>query len=245
MNLTILGSGTIVQHDTADNCSGYLLDHTLLFDCGPGIWKALNQHKISLGQINDIFLTHFHVDHTSDLGPMLLNRLLLPHLKNIPLNIIGPAGLKKWFTDLKKILGSWAEDLSINLNEMKDEPYQTGGHIITSKNTGHTDKSICYRVEINGESFFYSGDSGYCDDVITLATECQLGVLEASHTDKMYITEHLTPSLAGKIASRAGVKKLLLTHMYPEVLTGNPLKEASSFFSGEIILAREGMSIDF
>jgi len=245
MNLTILGSGTIVQNGTADNCSGYLLDHTLLFDCGPGIWKSLNKHRISPGQINDIFLTHFHIDHTSDLGPILLNRLLLPHFKNIPLNIIGPRGLEEWFTDLKKILGSWADNLIINLNEMTDEPFKISNYVITSQKTGHTNNSICYRIERNGESLFYSGDSGYSDEVISLATGCQLAVFEASNTDKEHINEHLTPSLAGKIASRAGVKKLLLTHMYPEVLKGDPLKEASFYFSGDIILAREGMSLDF
>ena len=245
MNLLILGSGTIVQQDTADNCSGYLLNRSLLFDSGPGIWKALNQNRILLEQVNDIFLTHFHVDHTSDLGPILLNRMLLPHVQKIPLNIIGPSGLTEWFSNLKKILGRWADDLFINLYEIGADPYHAGDHIITSKNTGHTDKSICYRVEKNEESFFYSGDSGYCEEVISLAKNCQLAVIEASNMDKTHINEHLTPSLAGKIAARAGVKKLLLTHMYPEVLTGDPLKEASSYFSGEIILAREGMSLDF
>lgn len=245
MHLTILGCGTILQQGTSANCSGYLLDHNLLFDCGPGIWKALYQHKISIGHLNNIFLTHFHVDHTSDLGPLLLNRLLYSNLKEIPLNIIGPPGLREWFSNLKTLLGRWSEDLSINLSEIKDEPYQTADHNITCKYTGHTDNSICYRVEKDGKSFFYSGDTGYSDNVIALATDCQLAVLEASNSDETHIKEHLTPHLAGKIAARAGVQKLVLTHMYPEVLEGNPAKEASSAFTGEIILAQEGMAIDF
>ncbi|MBN2282619.1 MAG: hypothetical protein JXO48_01890 [Deltaproteobacteria bacterium] len=34
--------------------------------------------------------------------------------------------------------------------------------------------------------------------------------------DEMKITGHLTPSLAGLIASEAGVGKLALTHLFPE-----------------------------
>jgi ribonuclease BN (tRNA processing enzyme) len=245
MNLLILGCGTIIQYDTSVNCSGYLLDQNLLFDCGPGIWKALNQYRIPPGRINDIFLTHFHVDHTSDLGPLLLNRVLLPSLKDIPLNITGPIGLKGWFSELKNLLGKWADELSINLIEIENESYLRSDHAITVKHTGHTDNSICYRVEKDGNSFFYSGDTGYSDNVITFSADCQLAVIEASNTEKTHIEEHLTPCLAGKIASFANIKKLILTHMYPEVLAGDPLKEASSVFSGEIILAQEGMSIDF
>jgi len=245
MHLTILGCGTIVQKYSSDNCSGYLLDQSLLFDCGPGIWKALNEYRISIGAINNIFLTHFHVDHTSDLGPLLLNRLLIADLKDIPLNIIGPIGLHEWFSDLKKLLGHWADDLSVIINEIVDKPYQTNGHTITVKNTGHTENSICYRVEKEGESFFYSGDTGFSDNVIELAMDCLLAVIEASNTGETKLKEHLTPHLAGKIASRSNIKKLVLTHMYPEVLEGNALKEASSEFSGEIILAREGMKIEF
>jgi len=245
MHLMILGCGTIVQRDSSVNCSGYLLNHSLLFDCGPGIWKALNEYKVSPDQINNIFLTHFHVDHTSDLGPLLLNRLLIPDLKDIPLNIIGPIGLHEWFSNLKKLLGQWADDLSVILSEIKDEPYQTDAHTITAKNTEHTENSICYRVEKKGESFFYSGDTGFNDDVIALAADCQLAVIEASNTRETQLKEHLTPHLAGKIASLSNIKKLVLTHMYPEVLEEDPLREASSEFSGEIILAREGMIIEF
>jgi ribonuclease BN (tRNA processing enzyme) len=245
MQLIILGCGTIIQKGTSANCSGYLLDHQFLFDCGPGIWKSLYQHKISVDQITHIFLTHFHVDHTSDLGPLLLNRFLHYNLKGIPLYIIGPPGLKDWFSRLKLLLGHWSDDLSIKLVEMGENPFQTNDYTIFAKLTGHTDNSTCYRVEKDENSFIYSGDTGYSENVIALATGCHLAIIEASNSDETHIEEHLTPGLAGKIAARAGVKKLVLTHMYPEALESDPLKSASSEFSGQIIIAQESMTIDF
>jgi ribonuclease BN (tRNA processing enzyme) len=245
MNLTILGCGTIVQETTSKNCSGYLLDQKFLLDCGPGIWKALNQYDISKEHISHIFLSHFHLDHTSDLGPILLNRFLHTNLKNTPLRIIGPPGLIHWFSDLKKLLGKWSEDLSIQLDEINDRPYRIGKYTFISRLTGHSESSNCYRVETEESSFFYSGDTGFNENIIDLARKCHLAVIEASNSDKTHIEEHLTPGLAGKFAATAGVEKLVLTHMYPEVLAGDPVKEAAAEFSGEIIIAQEGMSLEF
>ena len=58
--------------------------------------------------------------------------------------------MEEWFADLKKILGSWADELIINLNEMTDKPYKISNYVITSQKTGHTYNSICYRIERNG-----------------------------------------------------------------------------------------------
>jgi ribonuclease BN (tRNA processing enzyme) len=245
MHLRVLGCGTILQRGQSSNCSGYLLDHHLLFDCGPGVWKSLNEQSISLNQITHIILTHFHVDHTSDIGPLLLNRLLLPDINNVPLTIIGPPGLTEWFSHLKLLLGSWSEDVSVNLYGMKDQPHQTGDYKIIAKSTGHTENSICFRVDKDGTSFFYSGDTGYSENVITLSEDCHLAIIEASNTTETKIEEHLTPGLAGRIAEQAGIQKLVLTHMYPEVREGDPVKEASFEFSGEIIVAEDGMSLEF
>jgi ribonuclease BN (tRNA processing enzyme) len=245
MNLTILGCGTILQKDTVLNCSGYLLEDHFLFDCGPGIWKSLNQYKIPIDLITHIFFSHYHVDHTSDLGPLLLNRHLISRLQNVPLNVVGPVGLVSWFSNLKKLLGQWSEDIPVNLNEIDNQPYQSGKYIITAMPTGHTENSVCYRVDINEKSFFYSGDTGMSDNVISLSTGCNLAVMEASNTAATHIPEHLTPSLAAKMANAAKVQKLVLTHMYPEVMDGDPARDASEEYSGPIIIAKEGMSIRF
>jgi len=53
------------------------------------------------------------------------------------------------------------------------------------------------------------------------------------------IEVHLTPSLAGKIATQAGVRRLLLGHFYPEVLKTDITAECRKTYDGELILGRD------
>jgi ribonuclease BN (tRNA processing enzyme) len=76
MKLTILGCGSIIQKKSCFNCSGYLIDNQILLDCGPGIWHALCKNKIEIAELDFIIISHFHVDHVSDLAPILMTRWL-------------------------------------------------------------------------------------------------------------------------------------------------------------------------
>ena len=69
--------------------------------------------------------------------------------------------------------------------------------------------------------------------------------MEASNNESTKIEGHLTPGLAAKLAAQSRVKKLLLTHMYPEVKQAEPEAEASRYFKGERMIAKEGMEVIF
>ena len=62
----------------------------------------------------------------------------------------------------------------------------------------------------------YSGDTDYSEDLIRLAQGADLLICECSLPEEMKVEGHLVPSLAGRIASEAGCRKLLLVHLYPE-----------------------------
>ena len=73
MKLTVLGSGTAVPRLNR-NMSGYLLEvdnKKILFDSGPGIIKQLLKLKVKIPSIHNIFYTHFHLDHITDLPGIL------------------------------------------------------------------------------------------------------------------------------------------------------------------------------
>jgi len=55
----------------------------------------------------------------------------------------------------------------------------------------------------------------------------------------------ILPEEAGRIAEKAGVKKLYLIHYPPGVDEDRWLAEARSVFSGEVVLAKDLMVVDF
>ena len=72
----------------------------------------------------------------------------------------------------------------------------------------------------------------FCKDADLLIIDCAM-------PDSMKKDGHLTPSLAGRTAEKSRVKKLILTHFYPECENIDIKKQASKVFSGEIELARD------
>ena len=65
------GAGTLVQYgDDGDNCTAT----TLQFDAGRGTNMRLSQLKVTPNQLNAVFLTHMHGDHTEGLADIMMLR---------------------------------------------------------------------------------------------------------------------------------------------------------------------------
>jgi len=89
----------------------------------------------------------------------------------------------------------------------------------------------------------YSGDTGYCDEIIRLSEGADLLVLEASFPDGNGVEGHLTPSEAGRIATKAGIRRLVLTHFYPECMAMDIVSQCRGAYEGEIIQARDALRL--
>lgn len=82
----------------------------LMFDCGEGTQRQL-QRSIGLTQVDEIYLSHFHADHTLGL-PGLLKTYDLTERQE-PLIIYGPQGLRDLFATLHRIIGRLGFDLEL------------------------------------------------------------------------------------------------------------------------------------
>jgi len=91
----------------------------------------------------------------------------------------------------------------------------------------------------------YSGDTDFSNNLVTLANEADLLICESALPDELKANGHLTPSLAGKTAAMANVKKLILTHFYPECDEVDIEKQCRKTYGGELILAEDLMKINF
>ena len=248
MDIIILGSGTgLPLVDRASPAFALLLDERLaLFDIGPGTLRQLSRAGIPHTRIGHIFITHFHPDHTADLVHFLFATRHPQNLaKRKPFTITGPQGFKDFHKGLERAYGKWL-NIPPEIMEIKElaaartdrRGYEAFD--IISQPVKHSDPSIAYRVEHpSGKSLVYSGDTGFCPEIIDLAKGSDLLILECALPGNKEIEGHLTPSLAGKIATQAGVKRLLLCHFYPEVLETDIAAECRRTFDGELILGRD------
>ena len=114
---------------------------------------------------------------------------------------------------------------------------------IKSIKSKHTESSISYRIEYGNKSIVYSGDTDYSKEIIKISNNADLLILECSFPESKKVKNHLTPSLCGEIATKANVKKLVLTHFYPECDKVNIKKQCSKAYKGKIILAKDYMVI--
>lgn len=251
MKITVLGSGTAALRLNR-NMSSYLSEidnKKILFDSGPGTIRQLLRLKVNLLDIDHIFYTHLHNDHINDL-PAIIFSNNYGNLRKKELNLYGPIKFKKYYKILmKKILKIEKLYYSINVKNMKNNTIATiplnnkKNLIIKSKKSKHTDSSVSIRIEYKNKSIVYSGDTDYSDNIINLSNNADLLILECSFPDHKKIYGHLTPSLCGKIASKAKVKRLVLTHFYPECDKVDIKKQCKKEFKGNITVAKDFLKI--
>ena len=109
----------------------------------------------------------------------------------------------------------------------------------------HIESSIGFRITTpEGTSIVYTGDIDFCDNAVALAKNADLLICESALPDGMKVPGHLTPSLAGEIATQANSKRLVLTHFYPECDMVDIEAECRKIYQGHLILAEDLMQIE-
>ena len=253
ITVTILGSGTCVPSLERSSCSVMLEvgGARLLFDSGPGTIRRLLRANTTIFQVDYIFYSHFHPDHSAELVPFIFSTKY-PDMgqRQTVLTIIAGNGFADFFAGLRSVYGKWIEldpglMQIIELNNQSADSIQMKGFAVQSAPVEHNPESIAYRITSQGGySVVYSGDTDYSENLIELSKDADILICESALPDDLHLKGHLTPSLAGDIATRAGVKKLILTHFYPECEQTDIKKECRKTYDGTLVLAEDLMRIE-
>ena len=177
VKLTILGTGTFfVSKD--QSASAYLIEadkKKILVDCGPGTLMRLSQIGVKLQDLDYIFITHFHPDHTSDLFPLVMNLRLYNLFSTNKLlkypHIYGPQGIHNFLLSISKIselpaLDNWNE---IKFTDIKSK--QKIGNIevkafkVKHMPFGFSAQAYAYRFTFGDKLITFSGDCTICPGV--------------------------------------------------------------------------------
>jgi ribonuclease BN (tRNA processing enzyme) len=246
--LIILGSGTGIP-SLRRGFPGLLVfsdDSIILIDSGSGTLRRMLEVGITYQDIDLLLYTHTHPDHVSDLVPILFASKYADFPRQKNLICVGGPGFKHYFDMLKKIYGSWidAHSYDLTIEEVSEKPLLCRDLQISSKGMTHLLGSVGYRIDFkNGKSIAISGDTEYCRNIVELAHETDLLILECSFPDEKKREGHLIPSLAGRIALESRCKKLVLTHFYPICDQFDIQKECELVYKGETIIGEDFMKI--
>ena len=219
MFLKILGSGTCVPFLKRHAPANYLrIKRThLLVDCGSGTLFQLEKSGLNYKEIDIVCITHYHVDHISDLNPLLQALRWTPgFVRKKELVIVGPKGFTQFFEAHVKLLNSYIPEAPYPLTIKEIEgTLHFLDFSITSCKTIHTENSIGYKFIENNKSLVISGDTDYDTNFISFAKKADVLLLECSFPNNKKAKGHLVSKECGTIAKEAEVKKLILTHLYP------------------------------
>ena len=250
MVITILGSGTGYPSLSRSSCSNLVETGTcrMVFDLGSGTIRRLLECGRTVGDITHVVFTHFHPDHCAELAPFLF-ALRSPELKKegAKLTLVGGKGLSELYEGLIKVFGRWIQldpDLLevIELDVASEDRLVLGDTVLRSIPVMHNKESLAYRLESFGRSLVISGDTDLCENIVKISEKADMLICESSTPDGEKRDGHLTPSLAGKIARDAGVKKLVLTHFYPGCDKTDIAKQCFKTYDGPLFKAEDLMT---
>jgi ribonuclease BN (tRNA processing enzyme) len=244
MRLTVLGcAGSFPSPDSA--CSAYLIEadgFALMMDFGTGSLAALQRYG-SLRGVDAVLLSHLHADHMFDACSYVVVRRYAPDGPYPRLPLYAPAGARDRLTAAYGAPDEGPLEDVYEFHTLTPDTFPIGPFMITAERVNHPVETFAFRVEHGGRLLAYSADSGMCDALPRVASNADAFLCEASYLDGMDNPPnlHLTGREAGQVAHKAGVGRLLLTHLVSawgsEAATA---EAAASAFNGPIHVVRSG-----
>lgn len=251
-------------------------DVPYVVDCGYGATKQLLTAGVALNRLRYVLITHHHSDHNLELGPLFYNAWITglpvrvdaygpPGLTRMAADFFNYLKFDidtripdEGRTDPRKLLTtheiSKAGIVMVN-DEVKISACLVRHPPIT--------KAFAYRFDAKDRSVVISGDTAYSPELAELAKGADVLVHEvmylpaiealvrrlpnATRLREHLMTAHTLPEDVGKLAARAEVKTLVLSHFVPgddDSITDEQWTEGvRRHFKGRIVVGRDLMEI--
>lgn len=205
MKLTVLGKYGPYAKKGVGATSGYLVedkDTTILLDMGSGVLSRLLD-RIEIQQLDAIYISHIHYDHTSDL---LGFRYLLEEIEH-PITIYTSYVDSEWY----KILFNHPLFKVINIDESSQIKLKSFTLKFFLMN--HTCPDYAIRIEGSTSTLVYTGDTMYTDNILKAVDKANCVLCDCSKPVG-FIGPHMNVANAIDISKATGIK-ILATHLSP------------------------------
>jgi ribonuclease BN (tRNA processing enzyme) len=268
VELQVLGSGGPELEDKRAS-SSYLLWQDgrarILVDSGGGSALRFGQSGAHVTQLDAIFFSHLHIDHTSDFPALIKSSYFEERNRELP--VYGPPGntdfpsttafvasLFDAHRGAYRYLGDFltgkddgyvlhAHDVVLHEHEVR-ALYHAGGVTAAATRVIHGGvPALGWRVSLGGKTIVFSGDgNGDNGNLEVLAKNADLFVahnaIPEGETDSARQL-HMPPSVIAHIAQVAGVKQVVLSHLMLRTLGHESETQAviARVYSGPVTFA--------
>lgn len=234
-------------------CSGFVLEHDgarIVLDLGYGTLPRLLAllGSSSADGIDAIIVTHKHPDHMVDLHGLFRARWFGRRGADA-IGLYAPDGVLARMVALEDD-GAEPVRQVLDWHPLPAAPYQVGPFRLESVALPHFVPNAGVRLSAPGLTVAYTGDTGPDPALGELGRDADLYIVEATSRDQQPGVPppagprmHLTAREAGQVAAAAQARRLMLTHFWPGNDRQASRAAATEAFTGEILLAEEGLEV--
>ena len=246
-----------------------------VIDTGYGATFKLVEAKFPLPALRYTFITHHHSDHNAEFGLLVYNAWATG--LQTPIEAYGLAGMKQlaqgfWdayrFDIETRMADEGRPDLRrlVNVHEYtQGEVMAEAGVKVTALRNLHPPitESFALKFELPGKTIVFSGDTAFFPPLAAFAKGADILVHEAMYAPALEELVRRNPNAAtlmahlkashtladdvGRIATDAGVKKLVLSHFVPADATGMTAEKWADAvrptYKGDLVVAHDLMEI--
>lgn len=244
----VLGSGSGLPTARRDTTALLVVaGATILVDCPGGVVHKLARLGVRPGDVDDVILTHDHVDHVYGLAH-LVHALAIAGEPG-PLPVHAPAATLATVRRIVTAHGLDAEGYPVlDLRPVPGEPAEllhTGELRVTAAPTAHARDTRALRFATTEAALGHSSDTRYHEPLAALFEGVDVLLHDCAgleHDRAAFADNHSSAREAGELAARAGARGLRLIHLSPDAERDEEalVREAASAYDGPIAVARDG-----
>jgi ribonuclease BN (tRNA processing enzyme) len=255
----------------------------MLFDHGFGAHHRLLELGVAATDVTHAFFSHHHYDHIGDYPRLLLTRWDQGAGRVPELEVFGPPGMAAITERLFADDGAFGPDLiSRTRNQASLDVYRArggegerarplpkvrelapgqavegAGWTVRTAEVHHFAPHLTcygYRLDADGQSFVYSGDTGPCRALAALAQDCDVLVhmchyLSGTELSKTFAAFTMGHREVAELAQAARVRNLVLSHVTTQFdrpgMRERVLRDICAIYAGNVYFGEDLMEIPF